>query len=190
FEEVTSSIKDFLLTIKNKNMNIKKMIKDIEKLKKEPEKQNKRNENKIKRNELLKKVNEDKIAELKETVITLKQEETLLQNNNKPNSRKSDTFKKNILDNINRYKNWIKNNENSIYSLELNNAELSWEISELGLFDSANEIQSIVDSLEEVILSIYEQLGIPTTSFGANYYLEDWKKIIKKTSEREVEEDE
>lgn len=190
FEKVISSIKDFLLTIKNKNMNIKKMIKDIEKLKKEPEKQNKRNENKIKRNELLKKVNEDKIAELKETVITLKQEEILLQNNNKPNSRKSDTFKKNILDNINRYKNWIKNNENSIYSLELNNAELSWEISELGLFDSANEIQSIVDSLEEVILSIYEQLGIPTTSFGANYYLEDWKKIIKKTSEREVEEDE
>lgn len=190
FEKVISSIKDFLLRIKNKNMNIKKMIKDIEKLKKEPEKQNKRNENKIKRNELLKKVNEDKIAELKETVITLKQEEILLQNNNKPNSRKSDTFKKNILDNINRYKNWIKNNENSIYSLELNNAELSWEISELGLFDSANEIQSIVDSLEEVILSIYEQLGIPTTSFGANYYLEDWKKIIKKTSEREVEEDE
>lgn len=190
FEDVILSIKDFLLKIKNKNMNIKKMIRDIEKLKNEPEKQKKRNENKIKRNELLKKVNEDKIVELKETVVILKHEETFLQNNNKPNSRKSDTFKKNILDNINRYKNWIKDNEAAIYGLELKNTELSWEISELGLFDNTNDIQSIVDRLEEVILSIYEELRISKILSGANYYLEDWKETVEKTSEREVEEDE
>lgn len=190
FEEVTSSIKYFLLKMKNKNTNIKKMIKDIEKLKDEPGKQKKQNENKIAKNKLLLIVNSKKISELKETVTSLKHEEALLQNNNKPNSRKSDTFKKNILDNINRYKNWIKDNETLIYNLELKNMELSWEVSELGLFDNTDEIQSIVDRLEEVILSIYEQLGIPTTSFGANYYLEDWKEIIEKISEREVEEDE
>ena len=190
FKKVISSIKDFLLKTKNKNTDIKKMIRDIEKLKDEPGKQKKQNENRIRKNKLLLIVNSKKISELKETVTSLKHEEALLQNNNKPNSRKSDTFKKNILDNINRYKNWIKDNETLIYNLELKNMELSWEVSELGLFDNTDEIQSIVDSLEEVILSIYEQLGIPTTSFGANYYLEDWKKIIKKTSEREVEEDE
>lgn len=190
FKKVISSIKDFLLKTKNKNTDIKKMIRDIEKLKDEPGKQKKQNENRIRKNKLLLIVNSKKISELKETVTSLKHEEALLQNNNKPNSRKSDTFKKNILDNINRYKNWIKDNETLIYNLELKNMELSWEVSELGLFDNTDEIQSIVDRLEEVILSIYEQLGIPTTSFGANYYLEDWKEIIEKISEREVEEDE